>query len=125
MGMFEKDKLFPPDGRLDEMFPPGAVDKPEGAQFVLWAVEPKGTLTTDIGPAQMTWLQVSTVDKPDQRYTVGTLSEAIAEKAKEAEASDFPAVCRSQTVSTEKGNDAFVIQWIKPFEQGSTSKRGK
>jgi hypothetical protein len=124
MGMFEKDKQFAPDGRLDEVYPPGEVDTREGPDFVLWGVEAKGTFTTEIGDAAMTWLTVSDVFAPETKKVIGTLSKPIAEKAAEAEPSDFPAVVRCLKVKTEF-NDAMVLQWIRAYDDGEDKGKGK
>lgn len=117
MGMFDKDKQFAPDGRLDEVWPPGETDSREGAQFVLWGVQPKGDFVTEVGTAQMTWLETSDVLDPEHRKTVGTLSAPIAAKAGEAEPDEFPAVVRCLKVSTDQ-QDAMVLQWIREYDDG-------
>lgn len=124
MGMFDKDKQFAPDGRLDEVYPPGEVDTREGSQFVLWGVETKGTFKTDIGDAEMTWLTVSDLLTPEDKKVIGTLSKPIAEKASEAVPSDFPAVVRCLTVSTEF-NPAMVLQWIRAYDDGEAAPKAK
>lgn len=130
MGMFDKDKQFAPDGRLDEIYPPGPTDSREGPQFVLWGVQDKGLFDSDKfeKPAPMTWLTVSDVLMPEDKKVIGTLSGPIHEKATEAEAGDFPAVVRSLSVSSDKGNAANVIQWIRAYDDGETktsTKKGK
>lgn len=127
MGMFDKDKQFAPDGRLDEVYPPGATDSREGPQFVLWAVEDKGLFDSDKfeKPAPMTWLTVSDVMTPEEKKVIGTLSSPIHDKAVEAEPGDFPAVVRSLSVSTDKGNAANVLQWVREYDDGETKKDTK
>jgi hypothetical protein len=117
MGMFDKDKQFAPDGRLDEVYPPGNLDSREGATFVLWGVEDKGKFITDIGEADMTWLETSEVLDPETRKVVGTLSSPIAAKAKEAEESEFPCVVKTLQVSTDQ-QPALVLQWIREYDDG-------
>lgn len=117
MGMFDKDKQFAPDGRLDEVYPPGDLDSREGSQFVLWSVEDKGKFLTDIGEADMTWLTTSDVLDPEHKKVVGTLSSPIAAKAKEAEASEFPCVVKTLQVSTDQ-QPALVLQWIREYDDG-------
>jgi hypothetical protein len=126
MGMFDKDKQFAPDGRLDEVYPPGETDSREGAQFVLWEVIPKGDFTTEVGVAQMTWLVTSDVLAPEHKKTIGTLSAPIAAKAAEAEADEFPCVVRCLKVSTDQ-QDAMVLQWIREYDdgEGTPAKKGK
>lgn len=120
MGMFDKDKQFAPDGRLDEMFPPGKTDSREGAEVILWGVEDRGEFPTEIGTAQMTWLTVSSIPTPDEKKVVGTLAKAIASKAAEADDSDFPCVVKVMKVSTEMA-DALVLQWMGAYD----AKTGK
>ena len=117
MGMFDKDKQFAPDGRLDELYPPGPTDSREGSKFVLWAVQDKGEFETDIGKARVTWLTVSDELTPEDKRVIGTLSKPIAEKADEADPSDFPAVVKCLKVSTEF-NDAMVLQFIREYDDG-------
>lgn len=127
MGMFDKDKVFAPDGRLDEVYPPGPTDSREGPQFVLWGVEDKGEFKLDNGldnTPYMTWLTVSDRLTPEDKKVVGTLSGPIHDKALEAEPSDFPAVVRSLKVSTDF-NDAQVLQWIEPYNDGETKTTAK
>lgn len=124
MGMFDKDKQFAPDGRLDEVYPPGDLDSREGSQFVLWSVEDKGKFITDIGEADMTWLTTSDVLDPENKKVVGTLSSPIAAKAKEAEASEFPCVVKTLQVSTDQ-QPALVLQWIREYDDGEAKPAGK
>lgn len=115
MGMFEKDKQFAPDGRLDEMFPPGETDSREGAELILYGVEDRGDFPTDVGTARMTWLTVAAIMTPDEKKVVGTLSKPIAEKSAEAEKSDFPCVVQVLKVSTDF-NDALVLNWRGQYD---------
>lgn len=122
MGMFDKDKQFAPDGRLDEVYPPGPTDSREGPELVLWAVEDRGKFATELGDADMTWLTVSDVLTPEDKKVIGTLSKPIHEKAAEAEPEkDFPAVVRCIKVSTDF-NDAMVLQWIRAYDDGQDGK---
>lgn len=125
MGMFDKDKVFAPDGRLDEVYPPGPVDSREGPTFVLWGVEPKGVFEVENqieNNPEMTWLTVSEVLSPEDKKVIGTLSGPIAEKAKQAEATDFPCVVRSILVKTEF-NDSNVLQWVREYDDGEPPKK--
>jgi hypothetical protein len=123
MGMFDKDKQFAPDGRLDQVYPPGELDSREGSQFVLWSVEPKGEFETELGTAQMTWLETSDLLSPEERKVVGTLSAPIAAKAAEAEASEFPCVVKTMQVSTDQ-QPALVLQWVREYDDGAKPKKG-
>lgn len=125
MGMFDKDKVFAPDGRLDELYPPGPTDSREGSQIVLWAVEDKGDFETELGTARMTWLTVSDLLFPEAKKVVGTLSSAIAEKVKEAESSDFPAVVKVLKVSSDKGNDAMVLNWLREYDPAIAAEENR
>lgn len=115
MGMFDKDKQFAPDGRLDELFPPGETDSREGAELILWGVESRGTMPTGVGDAPVTWLTVSNIMTPDEKKVVGTLSQPISDKAAEAEQSDFPCVVKVLKVSTDF-NDALVLNWRGQYD---------
>jgi hypothetical protein len=122
--MFDKDKVFAPDGRLDEVYPPGEVDTREGPEFVLWKVEDKGDFETSVGTARMTWLTVSDVLRPDARKVVGTLSAPIAAKAGEADPEDFPAVVKILKVSTDQ-QDATVLQWVRDYPEDGPAPAAK
>lgn len=124
MGMFDKDKQFAPDGRLDEVYPPGPLDSREGPSFVLWSVDDRGDFLTDIGTARMTWLTVSDLLQPEDKKVIGTLSAPIAAKAAEAEPSDFPAVVKTLQVSTDQ-QPALVLQWVRAYDDGEAKPKGK
>lgn len=127
MGMFDKDKVFAPDGRLDELYPVGPLDSREGKSFVLWGVEDKGEfkIENDLdGDPNMTWLTVSDVLTPEDKKVVGTLSGPIAEKAKDAEPGDFPCVVRHIEVSTDL-TPAKVLQWLRDYDDGEPKKATK
>lgn len=123
-GMFDKDKQFAPDGRLDEVYPPGPTDSREGSKFVLWAVEDKGTFDTEVGQARITWLTVSDELMPETKKVIGTMSKPIAEKADEADPSDFPCVVKCLKVSTDF-NDAMVLQFVREYDDGEPKKGAK
>lgn len=125
MGMFDKDKVFAPDGRLDEKYPPGPTDSREGSQIVLWGVEDKGDFETELGTARMTWLTVSDLLFPEDKVVVGTLGSAIAEKVKEAESTDFPAVVKVLKVSSDNGNDALVLNWIREYDPAIVAEENR
>jgi hypothetical protein len=110
MGMFDKDRLYGGD-RLDETFQ-------FGDTFILHSVEVlEEPVPTEVGDATKTILTVSKRDNPGEQFKVGTLASAIAEKAREAEASDFPAVVKYHQVTSEKwGTEAAVISLVEPYD---------
>lgn len=110
MGMFDKDRLYGGE-RLDETFS-------FGDTFIVWGVEVlPDPVPTEVGNATKTILEVSKRDAPADRFKVGTLASAIAEKAREAEASDFPAVVKYHQVTSEKwGTEAAVISLVEPYD---------
>jgi len=110
MGMFDKDRLYGGE-RLDKWCEPGD-------RFILWGVEiVDEPVPTSVGNAIKTLLKVSTLDAPENQTIVGTLASAIAEKAKDAEESDFPAVVEFQKVHSQEYNtEAAVIQFVEPYD---------
>ena len=115
MGMFDKDKLFAPDGAMKDW-------SENGKPFILWNVEVKETeIPTPNGPtdsAPIVWLTVSTVDSPDAKDTVSMIGDNIKEKAEAMEPGDLPALCITKTVpsSIESGQDAYVLNWYGDYE---------
>lgn len=110
MGMFDKDKQI--GRKLDTVFK-------YGDQFIVWGVDPDQT--AEIQPGQTvtkTVLTVSTLENPEERFEVGTLSKPINDKAKEADDTDFPAVVELLQVPSSRAgwNDATVIQFVRPYE---------
>lgn len=116
MGMFDKDKVFAPDGQLNGE---GAFAQ-LGDEFILWDCEIK-TEEFEYNPGEdpipMAHLMVSTKLKPDDKKTVSSLSGPICEKVKEKEDGDLPAIVRLQSVPASKKdwNDATVLQFIEPY----------
>jgi hypothetical protein len=105
MGMFDKDRLYGGE-RLDQRFE-------LGDEFILWGVEVMpDAVPTELGDATKTVLEVSTKDNPEERFKVGTLASAIAEKAKDAEPTDFPAIVRYEKVPGRFDSDAAVISFV-------------
>lgn len=106
MGMFDKDKEI---GRqLHTVFN-------FGDEFILFGVKDGGEVRTEIGDAKKTVLEVARKDDPQERFEVSTLASAIAAKAAEAEASDFPAVVQLLKVPSNFGGTAVVLQFVRPF----------
>lgn len=110
MGMFDKDRMYGGD-RLDEVFDLGDT-------FILWNVEILDKrVPTDVGDATKTVLEVSRESAPDEHFKVGTLASAIAEKAADAEPSDFPTVVKLEKVHSARwGTDALVISLVEPYD---------
>lgn len=120
MGMFDKDKVFAPDGQLEQW-------AELGSEFVLWDCwiqdenfEFDPTAKGDEGKAAMSHLVVSKKVTPDEKKTVSSLGGVIAEKVKAKEDGDLPAVVRLESVpASKKGfNDAKVLRFIEPFQPG-------
>jgi hypothetical protein len=119
MGMFDKDKVFAPDGQLNDSDGGGFANM--GDEFVLWDCEVK-TEEFEFDPTEdaipMAHLTVSKKISPDEKKVVSTLSGPICEKVREKEDGDLPAVVRLQSVPAKKKefNDAVVLQFIEPFQ---------
>lgn len=114
MGMFDKDKVFAPDGQLGNWI---NADQ----EFILWDAwiqteefEPQGADK----PIAMAHLVVSTGDMPEKRETVSTLASPICDKIREKADGDLPAVVKWYTVpAKQKGfSDAVVLQFVAPYE---------
>lgn len=111
--MFDKDRLYGGD-RLDETFT-------EDERFILWGAEVlQEPVPTEIGDATKTILLVSKLESPTEKFPVGTLASAIADKARDAEESDFPAVVKYHHVPSSKEGqaDAAVISLVEPYTDG-------
>jgi len=74
-------------------------------------------IATSIGDARKTRMQVSRLDSPDVVFEVATLASAIADKAEEASADDFPCVVQLRRVAGRFKSDALVLQWVRPYKQ--------
>lgn len=86
-------------------------------EFIVWRVHvDEGAVNTDLGPADKTVLLVSRLTAPDEKFEVNTLASAIADKAREAEADDFPAVVQLLQVQSNYKGKATVLQFVKPFD---------
>lgn len=110
MGMFDKDKLFAPEGPMKDW-------SEDGTPFILWDIEVKETeIPTPNGPtdsAPIVWLTVSTTGSPDKRDVVSMIGDNIKEKAEAMEPGDLPALCVTKEVdsSIEGGQKAYVLNW--------------
>lgn len=113
MGMFDKDKEI---GLIITRY------VQPGEEFILWGVRIlREDYPTDLGPAVQSELTVSKVSSPGERYATTTLAQAIAAKVREADPGDFPAICSLAHVPTKWGQDALVIQFLKPYGRPDTS----
>lgn len=133
MGMFDRDKTL--GGlRLDQEFTIGNADArgPDGGEVFLLldcTVLPEPVdLNNDLPPAQKTILRVCRWDADKYRATgevfdVGTLSQAIAEKAREKSDGDLPALVRAHKAAArnEAWNEATVLTFVGPYD-GPTIK---
>ncbi len=109
MGMFDKDKLYGGE-RMDDHFN-------TGDEFILWGAQVlPDKIPTSVGDARKTLLQVSRTTDPELVFIVGTLASAIADKANEADPSDFPAVVKLAKVPSSFDNEATVIQFVAEWE---------
>ena len=90
----------------------------EGEDFILWDLEHVGVV--DIGDgsqAEKTALTVSTLEKPGEKFTVGTLARAIHEMAVAERADgDLPAVVKWTRVETKRElQPAVVLIAVRQF----------
>jgi hypothetical protein len=128
MGMFDKDITL--GGlRLDQEFTIGQKDArgPDGGEvfclFDIHVLDEKITLPNDLPPAEKTVLRVCKWD-PDKLiltgpvYDVGTLSSAIAGKAREKADGDLPALVRAHMAKSGNAahNDATVLTFVGPYD---------
>jgi len=108
MGMFDKDKEI--GNRIDTEF-----DLRE--DFILWAVEiAPDKVSTKIGDATKTILTVSRIDEPDVQFDCTTLGSAIADKAAQQTADDFPVVVQLRKVAGRFGSEALVLQYVRDWK---------
>lgn len=107
MGMFDKDKEI---GRqMTDVFPPRT-------EFILWAVQvQENAVVTDFGPADKTEMTVSKTEDPNRKFTVNSLGGAIADKAKQADPDEFPAVVEWFQVNSKFSNRATVLQFVRAY----------
>ena len=109
MGMFDKDKEI---GRvLQTVFN-------FGDEFILRMAEVMPEkVKTDLGDATKTVLTVSRLDSPGEEFEVSTLSSPIAEKAKQLEEGELPAVVQLLEVPSNFGGKAVVIQYVRDYDK--------
>lgn len=112
--MFDKDKEY--GLRLDQ-----EVDLREN--FVLWEakVTEGDVMPTALGEAMVARLVIQHLNQETGRAVgdkieVNTVASSIVEKAQEAEADDFPAVCRLMKVPSKKHDvQALVLRFVGPY----------
>lgn len=125
-GMFDKDKLFAPEGQLRNW-----VD--DDQEFILREIEYKGEIETNDGPtdkAAMVWLYVSPLDVPDKIDIVSMVGDYAKGKAEERQKAmgdgndELPAVVVTQHVesSVSGGNDAYVFTFKREYLKGDGAK---
>ena len=109
MGMFDKDKEI------------GLILQntiPQGKQFIVFSAEiVREDFPTKLGPATQSQFEVAYPETPNDRMTVTTLAGAIANKVREAEPDDFPAVVFWTSVPVATGM-ATVLQFVGPWGGG-------
>lgn len=120
MGMFDKDKVFAPDGPLASW-----VDDEQ--DFILRDIEVVGEVDTPDGPtdtAPMVHLKVSALDSADTVKTVSWVGDIAAKKAGEKDEGDLPAIVRMKHVesSIPNGNDAYVLQFVDEYKAPTAPK---
>lgn len=113
MGMFDKDKLYS-GKRLD-------VEFIDGEEFIIYdvpAIIPN--VPTNVGGeekmAKKTVMTVAKMGAPTDAFFCGTFASAIAEKAEEAEANDFPAVVSWTRVPSNYNTEALVLQFLRRYD---------
>jgi hypothetical protein len=120
MGMFDKDKVFAPDGILNGQG--GFADF--GEEFILFDCEIK-TEEFKFDPNEagipMAHLTVAKKMTPEQTKIVSSLSGPICDKVREKADDDLPAVVRLESVPASKKeyNDAVVIRFLEAYDAKS------
>lgn len=127
MGMFDKDKVFAPDGQLNGAEGGEGGFATLGDEFILWDCwiqeEEFQFDPNDDKKIPMAHLVVSQKLTPDAKKTVSSLSGPICAKVQEKADGDLPAIVRLQSVpaSQKSWNDAVVLQFIEPYDKKSKS----
>jgi hypothetical protein len=119
--MFDKDKVFAPDGKLAAWIDPGE-------RFILWDcwIETEEFRPPDSDKdIAMTHLKVSSLTMPDKQEIVSSLSGPIAEKVREKKDGDLPAIVKWFTVPSNKAgfSDAVVMQFVEPYDVPAKAKK--
>jgi len=140
MGMFKTDKAFGVD--VVSAFPlqPRGVDangqlRQSSDPFLLWGarvlpdrvetrVDREAGRTDPTTWARKTLLVVASLDQPTKHRLVTTLGSAIADKAEDAEPSDFPCKVELREVDSSFNNPALVIQWLDDVDDATAAQGG-
>lgn len=109
MGMWDKDREY--GSRPEDVF---GMREP----FLLLDAYCKDPVQTRIGDAVPSVLVGCRIGPagPGTVMTGTTLASAIADKVREAEAGDLPAVVQLMRVQGNFGNDALVLQFVAPWQ---------
>lgn len=107
MGMFDKDKEI---GLILTTW----IDPRE--EFIIHGASViREDFPTELGPTPQVEMEVSKVQAPRTTYKVTTLASAIVAKVREAEGDDFPAVVMWFKTPSRYGQDAQVLQFVRPW----------
>lgn len=113
MGMFDKDKMYG-GTPLEEWIQ-------KDTDFILYDawIETEDFPLDDGKTATKTCLAVATTEQPNNVVKVSTLGGVTAEKVKDAEPDDFPAICQFQEVpaSTAGWSNAKVVKFVRPGDK--------
>jgi hypothetical protein len=122
MGMFTNDILYG-GTRLDKYIGIGDLDRVGAEPFILLDCKVlPDRIPTSIGDAEKTLLLIAKLgaedNLPGDVEVVVTLSQAIAEKARQKADGDLPAVviCHMAESSKEGYNDALVMTFVSPYD---------
>lgn len=124
MGMFDKDKLFAPDGPMKDW-------ASDNTPFILWDIEYRGEVPTPDGPtdtAPIVWLTVSTPESPNSKDVVSLLGDNIKEKAESKQDGDLPAMCVMKHVDSSYGDGAqkaYVLNFHGDYLPGEGKAKEK
>ena len=124
-GMWDKQRLLG-GKRLQQEFG-------NEEDFILWKIERVGDVPVDDegNLAPKTELTVSRLTSPDEKFPIGTLSQAIDLLAQDAESKsvegDLPAVCHWTETETKRGlQPAVILVALRPYvSQPVSSGKGK
>lgn len=121
MGMFDKDKVFAPDGPIKDWIE-------TGKDFILWDAEIRAEeFETELSARQikagsaskhppMVHLKVSTLDAPTEIKVVSAIGDTIGNKVREKEDGDLPAIVRTEQVDSNYETQAFVLRFVAPYK---------
>lgn len=119
-GMWEKQIVYG-GPRLRETFA-------ASERFILWGISPGGDVELDPrrgdeAPRSIarTNLEVAREGVPDERFTVSTLSSAIADMVPNATPGDFPVIAFWHEIEPKEAglNPATVLEAVEPYTPAS------